>query len=131
MIGAISNSNVGKTEFSLDVNTEEFLNLFIAEMQNQDPLEPLSNSDMLSQLSQMTNIELMEDLGKSLGGLMEVNGVMVAGSMLGKTVTYGGENGPPQSAVVVDVRMDGNGGVMLGLANGEQTTLDQILLVML
>ncbi len=46
------------------VNSETFLNLMVAEMTNQDPLEPTSNTDFISQLAQFTQLTYAQDSSK-------------------------------------------------------------------
>lgn len=46
------------------VNSQTFLNLMIAEMTNQDPLEPTSNTEFVSQLAQFTQLTYMQDSSK-------------------------------------------------------------------
>ncbi|MGN1120485.1 MAG: flagellar hook capping FlgD N-terminal domain-containing protein, partial [Oscillospiraceae bacterium] len=46
------------------VNSETFLNLLVAEMTNQDPLEPTSNTEFITQLAQMTQLQYMQDSSK-------------------------------------------------------------------
>ena len=45
-----------------DTNLDDFLKLMIAELQNQDPLDPMENSEMLQQLSQMRSIGATDKL---------------------------------------------------------------------
>lgn len=53
-----NNSSANKT--TLDVN--EFLKLMVAEMQNQDPLEPTDNSDYMAQLATFTQVEATKEM---------------------------------------------------------------------
>lgn len=53
-----NNSSGNKT--TLDVN--EFLQLMVAEMQNQDPLEPTDNSDYMAQLATFTQVEATKEM---------------------------------------------------------------------
>jgi flagellar basal-body rod modification protein FlgD len=62
----------------LDMNT--FLQLITSEMQNQDPLNPLSNSEFASQLAQLGTVQGIDSMQKSAT-------VQQAASLLGKTVT--------------------------------------------
>lgn len=43
------------------VNSETFLNLMVAEMTNQDPLEPTSNTEFVAQLAQFTQLTYAQD----------------------------------------------------------------------
>ena len=46
------------------VNSETFMNLMIAEMTNQDPLEPTSNTEFVAQLAQFTQLTYAQDSSK-------------------------------------------------------------------
>ncbi len=46
------------------VNQETFLRLLVAEMSNQDPLEPTSNSEFISQLAQFSSMQYALDSSK-------------------------------------------------------------------
>lgn len=46
------------------INQETFLKLLVAEMSNQDPLEPTSNTEFISQLAQFSSMQYMLDSSK-------------------------------------------------------------------
>ena len=47
-----------------DLGKDAFLQLLVAQMQNQDPLEPTDNSKMVAELAQFTTIEELQNLGR-------------------------------------------------------------------
>ena len=62
------------------VNQETFLKLLVAEMSNQDPLEPTSNTEFISQLATFSSMQYMQDASK-------YSMANYASSLAGKTVT--------------------------------------------
>ncbi len=68
------------------VNQETFLRLLVAEMSNQDPLEPTSNSEFISQLAQFSSMQYALDSSK----YAESN---YAAGLVGKVVTASKANG--------------------------------------
>lgn len=62
------------------VNQETFLRLLVAEMSNQDPLEPTSNTEFISQLATFSSMQYMQDASK-------YSMANYAASLAGKTVT--------------------------------------------
>ncbi len=62
------------------VNSETFLNLLVAEMTNQDPLEPTSNTEFVTQMAQFTSLQYAQDSST----YAQAN---YAASLVGKTVT--------------------------------------------
>lgn len=61
------------------LDKDAFLQLLVAEMQNQDPLEPASNTEYIAQLATFTQVEEMQNMANSM---MQYQ----AGSLIGKTV---------------------------------------------
>ncbi len=59
----------------------------VAELQNQDPLNPSDNKDMLNQLNSMRQIVSSDKLSSSLDSIMLGQSVATASNLLGKTVT--------------------------------------------
>ena len=62
------------------VNSETFLSLLVAEMTNQDPLEPTSNTEFITQMAQFTQLTYAQDSST----YAKAN---YASSLVGKTVT--------------------------------------------
>lgn len=62
------------------VNSETFLSLLVAEMTNQDPLEPTSNTEFVTQMAQFTQLQYAQDSST----YAKAN---YAASLVGKTVT--------------------------------------------
>lgn len=61
------------------VDSDMFLTLLVAEMQNQDPLEPTSNTEWVSQYATFTQVQQMSEMGQSVD-------VLRANNLIGKEV---------------------------------------------
>ncbi len=87
-VGASSSSTVGKSQSNAlaDVDIDQFLGLLITEMQNQDPLNPMDNAQMLTQLSQIREIGSTNKLTQTLSTLAVGQELSMASSMIGKVV---------------------------------------------
>ena len=48
------------------VDSDMFLTLLVAEMQNQDPLEPTSNTEWVSQYATFTQVQKMSEMAESV-----------------------------------------------------------------
>jgi flagellar basal-body rod modification protein FlgD len=79
----------------MGLTSTDFLNMFVAQLQNQDPTAPQDPSQMLSQLSQMTQVEQAYDTNTNLQSLLTAqnttNGLNAA-SLIGGTVTANGNS---------------------------------------
>ena len=58
-----------------EVDSDMFLTLLVAEMQNQDPLEPTSNTEWVSQYATFTQVEQMNEVTASMD-LVRANGLV-------------------------------------------------------
>ena len=54
------------TTGSDSLDKDAFLEILVAEMQYQDPLEPSSNTDWVSQMASFSTIEELQDLGDTV-----------------------------------------------------------------
>lgn len=59
-----STSKTSNTKKSNTLNMENFLSLLVAEMQNQDPLEPTSNSDYMAQMATFSLVEATSEMNE-------------------------------------------------------------------
>ena len=62
-----------------DISIETFYQLLIAEMTNQDPLEPMSNTEFISQMAAFTSLQVQQEA-------LYYNNSNYATSMVGKKV---------------------------------------------
>ena len=69
---------------SLDM--DQFLKLMISELQNQDPLNPMENTEILQQISQIREIGATSRLTDTLDAVLLGQNLTSATSMIGKTV---------------------------------------------
>jgi len=83
--GNTSTSNAGGDRFQ-DLDTQAFLKMMIAELQNQDPLNPMDNAKMLEQISQIRSITSNDALTGSIESLQMGQSMATAASLIGKTI---------------------------------------------
>ncbi len=63
----------------VEVNSDTFLQLLVAQLQFQDPLEPQSDTDFVAQLAQLSSLEQLQSMNESLS-------VSQASSFIGKNI---------------------------------------------
>lgn len=76
------------------VDQQQFLTLFITQLQNQDPLNPLDVNGLTSQLAQFSSLEQLYNINGALQGLGEAMSSrenIDPVSLLGADVTVGGD----------------------------------------
>jgi flagellar basal-body rod modification protein FlgD len=72
---------------------DKFLTLLVTQLKNQDPLNPMDNAEMTSQLAQMSTVSGIEKVNATLSTLLDSVGnaqSMQAAAMIGKTVLVPG-----------------------------------------
>jgi flagellar basal-body rod modification protein FlgD len=62
-------SNTPTPKAQLTGNKDEFLKLFMAQLQNQDPFNPTTNADMVAQLAQLSAVEQSKAMNEQLAEL--------------------------------------------------------------
>ena len=57
------------------IDQEGFLSLLIAQIQNQDPLEPLSNEEFVQQLTSFSSLDELREIKEGMAGLAELQDI--------------------------------------------------------
>ena len=68
---AAAKTDSTKSNSSLD--KDAFLQLLVAQMQYQDPLEPTSNTEYMSQLAQFSSVEELQNINQTFTGNRALN----------------------------------------------------------
>lgn len=101
-----STATAASNKAALDYDT--FLQLLIAQMQNQDPTEPMDSSEQIAQLATFSQVEQTIETNKNLESLLQSNSLATASAIIGKTVSsLDGE----VSGVVKEVQILSDGAV--------------------
>jgi flagellar basal-body rod modification protein FlgD len=91
--GQNASSATGNTVSSQD-NEQRFLKLLVTQLNNQDPLNPMQNAELTSQLAQMSTVTGIEKLNTTLSGLVNQTGanqLLQATSLIGYNVLSPGD----------------------------------------
>lgn len=121
--GATGGRQVASSKFAL--KTEDFIKMMITQLQNQDPLEPAKNEQLLAQMSQIGQLQASQDLQSSLKSLVLQNNLGAASNLIGKVVEGQDDAGEKVSGLVTSVRVEGDN-VMLELDNGKAMRLSRL-----
>ena len=74
----------GKAEATLGKN--DFLKLLLAQLSNQDPLQPMDDKQFIAQLAQFNTLEQMQQVNQHLVDLTAAQGLAQASALLGRQV---------------------------------------------
>jgi flagellar basal-body rod modification protein FlgD len=70
-----------------DLDINQFLKLMVTELTNQDPLNPMDNTQLVEQLGQLRSIAASDQLTSTLKTLGTGQSLTTASSLIGKTVS--------------------------------------------
>lgn len=83
----ISTQPQGKAGSSFnDLDVDAFFDLMIAELQNQDPLNPLENDELLAQINQIREVGATDKLTETLDSVLLGQNITSATGLIGKQV---------------------------------------------
>lgn len=97
---------------------DAFLRLLIAELSNQDPLNPMEDREFVSQMATFSSLEQMQNMNKTLESMAEAN-KFSAVQYIGKAVAFTNEEGKQVAAIVTNVWFDPDGSTILETTEGE------------
>jgi flagellar basal-body rod modification protein FlgD len=110
-IQGTSGSSIGNTSAD-NISTNEFLDLMMTSLQNQNPLDPSSQdpTQYLTELAQMTGVEQETDTTQNTQDSAQTQSVSQAISMIGDSVTYTDQStGDPVTGTVSSVQITSAG----------------------
>ena len=108
------------------LGSEAFLELLIAQMRHQDPLEPMDGAAMLEQTSQFANVEALQRLTDLQTQMLGFSQFQSATAMIGKQVSIADVvTGTDFSGVVLGVRAT-TSGPMLQFAGGIEHSVQHV-----
>lgn len=125
--GAASAAPMSPTQAAMgELSPTMFLELFVAQVRHQDPLEPMDSSQMLAQTAQLSELQTFETLRASQETLLIWQQFSVATNLHGKTVSWTTTEGE-RSGVVDEVRMSEN--AIKVTVDGEEIAMSDVVAV--
>ena len=101
-----------------ELGKDAFLRLLIAELSNQDPLNPMEDREFIAQMATFSELEQMQNMNKTLDTMAEAN-KFSAISYIGKAVAFSDDEGTQKVALVNHIWFDPNQGTILDTTEGE------------
>ncbi|MBC7341691.1 MAG: hypothetical protein H5U02_04490 [Clostridia bacterium] len=101
-VGAINSSNpqvaaatsLASTNVSLNGLTKNtFLQMLAAQIRYQDPMAPIDNSTLVSQMAQLATMEVLQNLSEQVSRFEQYEKVMLSATLIGKQVSVRDHDG--------------------------------------
>ena len=120
--GILSGYDNSKTSSNDRLGTDKntFLKLLIAQLTNQDPLNPSDDTEFISQLAQFTLVEEMQSANEGINNLADAQmrqQLVSAASLLDKLVSATGDNITKLNGVSSEIYADFTEAISSGLIN--------------
>ena len=110
---AVADTGPAPVNPSALLDRDAFLKLLVAQLRYQDPTKPVDSSAMVAQSAQLSMVDQLATISKSLERQGTTDKLTLAGSMVGKQITFANPDGMVTTGVVAWVRFDGDE-VLLG-----------------
>jgi len=121
------------------LNTEEFIQLLITELTNQDPFEPMKNEDLMNQIASIQQLESNQTMNNSFENLVNRfdniankfdnltsrEQLSTAGRLIGQLIVGTDVNGQPAFGQVLSITISGDD-VLLELDSGQSVNINQM-----
>jgi flagellar basal-body rod modification protein FlgD len=110
---------------NFNLTPSDFMNMMVTQLQNQDPTQPMSNSDLLSQISEIGQLQSSDSLQTTMSSLQLQTNLGSGAALLGKSVQGTDSNSNPVSGIVNSLQITTNA-VTLQLDNGNSLPLANV-----
>ncbi|MHC4740809.1 MAG: flagellar hook assembly protein FlgD [Planctomycetota bacterium] len=85
-------SSVAATSAASEIQMD-YMTLLVTQLQNQNPLEPLDNNEMASQLAMFSQLEQLESMNRSFSDVLSDMKREYAASLIGKEISFNADDG--------------------------------------
>src|SRR3989339_229578 len=128
-------STSSTSSLSSEISMENFLTLFVTQLQNQNPLDPTDNTEFMSQLAQFSTLEqeqqqteYLSDISSIGSASLQLDQISLASTFIGKTIKYsdGSSSSETLSGVVEGVKLEEDGTVSF-IIGGESVSISNFI----
>lgn len=123
------------SSISSEISMDNFLTLFVTQLQNQNPLDPTDNSEFMSQLAQFSALEQEQQQTGYLSSMtnietasLQLDQLTMASTFIGKTITYSSDSNKDETltGVVEGVKLEKDGTVSF-IIQGESVSISNLI----
>ena len=113
---------------SSQMGQQQFLQLLITQLQNQDPMDPVKQEDSIAQMAQFSTLEGIETLNANFSSFMKLQQLSQGSNLVGKTVEWLDKDGVRQQGVVDSISV--KDGVMQLKVGESEVPIDNVTAVL-
>ena len=91
--------------FNSQIGQDQFMELLVTQLRNQDPLEPVNQQDFLGQLAQFSSLSGIEQLNSNFAESLKFQQLSQGGSLVGSRVEYTSPQGEFKTGLIDSARV--------------------------
>ncbi|MDX8288368.1 flagellar hook assembly protein FlgD [Metabacillus indicus] len=118
----LSSTAAVRTGGKSSLGKDDFLKILIAQLQNQDPLNPMEDKEFISQMASFSSLEQMTNLNTQMSSFIQVqvnDGILKYSEMIGKQIDWKTEDGEAKTGIVKSIKQSGPD-IILEMKNGDE-----------
>lgn len=116
-LGAAATADTSNRVVQKQLGQDDFLKLLTVQLQQQDPMKPMDDTQSIAQMAQFSSLQQMSELNKGLAAMRLDSQMASASTLLGRQATMQ-EVGGGQTTGVIDSVEQSASGPMLSI-NGK------------
>jgi flagellar basal-body rod modification protein FlgD len=111
-----------------ELGKDQFLKLFVAQLQHQDPMNPMQDQDFMGQMASFSTLEQVTNMAAANQAMAANLQLSQSVGLIGRTVTWMDDDDVPHTGVVEKVsQQDGKSVLTVSGTEGvDPTTITQI-----
>ena len=123
----------GTSRNGQEMGKQDFLTLFTAQLQNQNPLDPVKNEAFVAQLAQFSQLEALTNMQSSLDGFVKSmsSGQILSGSaLIGRKISVADGMSPLQQGGSIEASIElpeGASGVSLSVLDSQGRPVQELI----
>jgi flagellar basal-body rod modification protein FlgD len=125
-IGSVLSTDTAGSTPNSGINEQDFIKLFVNELQFQDPMQPLDNSQFLAQLSQFVSIQQQSEEVTGVNNLLSLDSSDQSLGLLNHTVQILGTDGTTTSTGKVTAIQFSASGAQLTVTGSGNSVLTNV-----
>ncbi len=122
-------SNPSLQHKGADMGKDQFLKLFVAQLQHQDPMNPMKDAEFMGQMASFSTLEQTTNMAKANERIASSLALSQSVSLIGRTVSWKDDAGATHSGIVERVSTTKEGAARLtvgGNADVDPATITQV-----
>lgn len=112
-LGSAAASAASSASSTGAMGKDDFLKLLMTQLRNQNPLDPMKDTDFSAQLAQFSTLDGIQQMNTNFTQLLQLQGLTQGANLVGKTILFDKQGSTSPARGAVDSVRFNNGKVQL------------------